>query len=150
MLTIGWLVVLRQYFSLYRAVSQREGERSRNDRRDKNCPNNPRPHLLQALALEVYPVPSHHPTTPTNVSKKKTISAQLNTSTNTVVHMDGPSKESNLIWQYCCPARSKIRFCRMHCLHCFHKMYSNLYKTVTDIPKCLMEVSIAQIGQVHI
>ena len=37
---------LRQYFSLYRAVSQREGERT--DRREKKCPNNPHPHLLQA------------------------------------------------------------------------------------------------------
>ena len=50
----GWLVgcfwlkgPLRQYFSLYRAISQREGERKRNDR-EKKCPNNPHPHLLQA------------------------------------------------------------------------------------------------------
>ena len=39
---------LRQYYSLYRAVSQREGERKRNDRREKKCPNNPHPHRLQA------------------------------------------------------------------------------------------------------
>ena len=39
---------LRQYFSLYRAVSQRQGERKRNDRREKKCPNNPHPHRLQA------------------------------------------------------------------------------------------------------
>ena len=39
---------LRQYFSLYRAVSQREGERKKNDRREKKCPNNPHPHRLQA------------------------------------------------------------------------------------------------------
>ena len=38
---------LRQYFSLYRAVSQREGERKRNDSREKKCPNNPHMHLLQ-------------------------------------------------------------------------------------------------------
>ena len=39
---------LRQYFSLYRDVSQRKGERKRNDRREKKCPNNPHPHRLQA------------------------------------------------------------------------------------------------------
>ena len=46
---VGWLVgcfglndPLRQYFSLYRAVSQREGERK------IKCPNNPHPHPLQA------------------------------------------------------------------------------------------------------
>ena len=40
-----WLLVgcfglngpLRQYYSLYRAVSQREGERKRYDRREKKC-----------------------------------------------------------------------------------------------------------------
>ena len=39
---------LRQYFSLYRAVSQREGERKEKkiDER-KKCPNNPHPYLLQ-------------------------------------------------------------------------------------------------------
>ena len=32
----------RQYFSLYRAVSQREGEKeTRKDRGEKKCPNNP-------------------------------------------------------------------------------------------------------------
>ena len=59
--TQSWLVgcfgfngPLRQYFSLYRAISQREGERKEKDRREKKCPNNPHPHLLQgqkALAL---------------------------------------------------------------------------------------------------
>ena len=34
---------LRQYFSLYRPVSQK-----RKDRCEKKCPNNPHPHLLQA------------------------------------------------------------------------------------------------------
>ena len=52
---VGWSVgfglngPLRQYFSLYRAVSQREGERNEKDRRpEKKCPNNPHPHLQQA------------------------------------------------------------------------------------------------------
>ena len=52
---ICWLVgcfglnsPLIKYFSLYQAVSQREGERKRNDRRKKTCLNNPHPHLLQA------------------------------------------------------------------------------------------------------
>ena len=51
----GWLVgcfglngPLRQYFSLYQAVSQREGERGEKEQREKKCPNNPHPHLLQA------------------------------------------------------------------------------------------------------
>ena len=39
---------LRQYFSLYWAVSQREEERKEKERREKKCPNNPHPHLLQA------------------------------------------------------------------------------------------------------
>ena len=35
---------LRQYFSLYRAVSHREREKEeRNDRREKKCPNQPPP-----------------------------------------------------------------------------------------------------------
>ena len=38
---------LRQYFSLYRAVSQREGDRGEKDRSEKKCPNSPHPHLLQ-------------------------------------------------------------------------------------------------------
>ena len=37
---------LRQYFSLYRAVSQKKEKR--NDRGEKKCPNKPHPHLLQA------------------------------------------------------------------------------------------------------
>ena len=58
----GWLVgcfgfngPLRQYFSLYRAVSHREGERGEKGQCEKKCPNNPHPHLLQAqqaLALQ--------------------------------------------------------------------------------------------------
>ena len=39
---------LRQYFSLYRTDSQREGETKDNDRREKKCLNNPHPHPLQA------------------------------------------------------------------------------------------------------
>ena len=38
---------LRQYFSLYRAVSQKEGERKRKNRWEQKSPNNPHPHLLQ-------------------------------------------------------------------------------------------------------
>ena len=38
---------LRQYFSLYRAISQREGERKEIDER-KNVQTNPHPHLLQS------------------------------------------------------------------------------------------------------
>ena len=83
---VGWLVgcfgfngPLRQYFSLYRAVSQREGETKRKmiDER-KNVKTIPtrtyckrsrplpysNPNKQDALALEVYPAPSHHPTTP--------------------------------------------------------------------------------------
>ena len=44
---VGWLVgyfgftsSLRQYFSLYWAVSQREGEEKGNDRQEKKYPNN--------------------------------------------------------------------------------------------------------------
>ena len=44
----GWLLgcfglngPLRQYYSLNRAVSQREGERKRNDRREKNVQTTP-------------------------------------------------------------------------------------------------------------
>ena len=54
-LQICWLVgcfgfngSLRQYFSLYRAVSQREGEREEKGQMRVKCPNNPHPHLLQA------------------------------------------------------------------------------------------------------
>ena len=39
---------LRQYFSLHRAVSQREGERGGMIDERKKCPNNPHPHPLQA------------------------------------------------------------------------------------------------------
>ena len=39
---------LRQYFSLYRAVSQREGEREEKGQMREKSPNNPHPHLLQA------------------------------------------------------------------------------------------------------
>ena len=40
---------LRQYFSLYRAVSQREGERGeKGQMREKNVQTYPHPHLLQA------------------------------------------------------------------------------------------------------
>ena len=38
----------RHYFSLYRAVSQTEGERKRNNRREKELFKPPQPHLLQA------------------------------------------------------------------------------------------------------
>ena len=47
----------RQYFNLYRAFSQRGGERTRNDRREKKCQQNPTaptastvdpcPHIIQ-------------------------------------------------------------------------------------------------------
>ena len=45
----GFIGPLRQYFSLYRAVSQREGERKEKkiDER-KNVQTNPHQHLLQA------------------------------------------------------------------------------------------------------
>ena len=39
---------LRQYFSLYRAVSQREGEREEKGQMRVKIPNNPHPHLLKA------------------------------------------------------------------------------------------------------
>ena len=39
---------LRQYFSLYRAVSQRGRNKKRNYRRKKKCPNIPHLQLLQA------------------------------------------------------------------------------------------------------
>ena len=57
---VGWLVVLgltalRDSISVYIGPSPREREKEkRNDRREKKCPNNPHPHLLQeqwALAL---------------------------------------------------------------------------------------------------
>ena len=52
---VAWLVgcfgfsgPLRQYFSLYRAVSQREGEREERIEERKNVQTTPHPHLLQA------------------------------------------------------------------------------------------------------
>ena len=39
---------LKQYFSLYRAVSQREGERGERIEESKNVQTTPHPHLLQA------------------------------------------------------------------------------------------------------
>ena len=53
---------LRQYFSLYQAVSQREGER--NDRQEKKFPSPTLIQISKTPALEIYPAPSHHPTTP--------------------------------------------------------------------------------------
>ena len=48
---LGFNGPFRQYFSVYRAVSQRD-RKKRKDRRQKKCPNNPHLHLLQAqLAL---------------------------------------------------------------------------------------------------
>ena len=38
---------LRQYFSLYRAVSQREGEKKRNNRREKKMSKHPQPALTE-------------------------------------------------------------------------------------------------------
>ena len=70
---------LRQYFSLYRAVSQREGERKeKRQTREKNVQTTPtrtyckynrplpycNPNQQDVPALEIYPAPSHHPTTP--------------------------------------------------------------------------------------
>ena len=69
---------LRQYFSLYRAVSQREGERTEVIDERKNVQTTPtrtyckynrplpycNPNQEDAPALEVYQAPSHHPTTP--------------------------------------------------------------------------------------
>ena len=66
----------KQYFSLYRAVSQREGEREEKwTDESKNVQTTPTrtyykrsrslPHYNpSAPALEVYPAPLHHPTTP--------------------------------------------------------------------------------------
>ena len=45
---------LRQYFSLYWAVSHREKEK-RNDRREKKCPNNPPP---ASVASTIGPCPT--------------------------------------------------------------------------------------------
>ena len=68
---------LRQYFNLYRTVSQREEKEERKNRPEIKIPSNPHPHLLKAqsaLALvlsrlvgrpgtESYPAPSPAPTT---------------------------------------------------------------------------------------
>ena len=45
---LGFHGPVRQYFSLYRAVFQREAERKEKIDERKKCPNNPHPHLLQA------------------------------------------------------------------------------------------------------
>ena len=73
----GFYGPLRQYFSLYRAVSQREGERRERIDESKNVQTTtpaptasaigPCPTVIKIVgrpALEVYPAPSHHPTTP--------------------------------------------------------------------------------------
>ena len=66
---------LRQYFSLYRAVSQRGIKKRKKDRREKNAQTTPYcnyckrtsslpyyfPNKWDALALKIYPAPSHHP-----------------------------------------------------------------------------------------
>ena len=77
MIWFGLNGLLRQYFSLYRTVSQREREKElRNDRREKKCPNNPTrtptastagpwPTIAQISrnpAPEFHPAPSHNPT----------------------------------------------------------------------------------------
>ena len=53
--SVGWLVVLglTAYETVFQSISCRLPERGRkkweiNDRQEKNCPNNPHPHLLQA------------------------------------------------------------------------------------------------------
>ena len=80
-LLVGWFGFsgpLRQYFSLYRAVSEREGEREERIDESKNVQATPirtyckrsrplpysNPNQQDAPALEVYPAPSHQPTTP--------------------------------------------------------------------------------------
>ena len=49
---VGWVFGfsgrLRQDFNLYRAVSQREGERGERIEENKNVQTTPNPHLLQA------------------------------------------------------------------------------------------------------
>ena len=87
---------MRQYFSLYRAVSQREGERAERIDESKNvlssptrtyCKRNrPLPYCNQhSPALEVYPAPSHHPTTPPKRGRKRRewIDENKNVQTNT-------------------------------------------------------------------
>ena len=44
----GFSGSLRQYFSLYRAVFQREGKRGERIEESKNVQTTPHPHLLQA------------------------------------------------------------------------------------------------------
>ena len=99
-----WLLVgcfglngpLRQYISPYRAISQREGERGeKRIDESKNVQTTPthtyykcsrplsycNPNCRTPLALEVYPAPSHHPTTPLNhgrlIMKAKTTCKQV-------------------------------------------------------------------------
>ena len=80
----GWLVgwfgfngPLRQYFNLYRAVSQREGVRKEKWQTREKCPNNltricckcsrPLPYCNQNCRTPrhwKFTAPSHHPTTP--------------------------------------------------------------------------------------
>ena len=57
--TFGWLVVLRQYFSLYRAVSQREGERKEKQQTREKCPNNPHP--VRTYCKRSRPLPYYNP-----------------------------------------------------------------------------------------
>ena len=73
--------------SVYIGSSPREREKEeRNERREKKCPNNPPrtyckhsrllpyfcPNLLDAPALEVYPAPSRHLTTPIELERRRT------------------------------------------------------------------------------
>ena len=86
---LDWLVgcfwfngPFRQYFSLYRAVSQREGERGERIDESKNVQTTPThtyckrnrllPYCYQncRTALEVYPAPSHHPTNPSLIGAR--------------------------------------------------------------------------------
>ena len=68
----GFKCPLRQYFSLYRAVSQRKGEGGERIDESKNVQTTPtrtyckrsRPLPYYDPELEVYPAPSHHPTSP--------------------------------------------------------------------------------------
>ena len=67
---------LRQYFNLYRTVSQREEKEEKKNRQEKKIPSNPHPHLLKAqsaLALVLSRLVGrpgtesyqrHHPTRP--------------------------------------------------------------------------------------
>ena len=87
----GFNIPLRQYFSLYRAVSQREGERRERIDESKNVQttpirtyckrNGPLPYCYQICrtppALEGYPAPSHHPTTPARYRLKYSLKGPL-------------------------------------------------------------------------